>query len=65
VYSKGGELEKFAGRDITYSLAKNSLTDVKDEYNMDEFNEEELSNINKWENYYKGKYKIVGILKKE
>jgi membrane-associated progesterone receptor component len=62
MYSKGGELEKYAGKDVTYSLAKNILECEDVEYKIEDFNEKETKAMNGWENYYQGKYKIVGIL---
>jgi membrane-associated progesterone receptor component len=59
MYLGEGELANFPGKDVTYALAKNTLTDVQQDYDYESFTKEEKENVDKWEIYYKGKYKSI------
>eukprot|EP01083_Nonionella_stella_P279044 949132_1 len=62
-YGPKGGYHIFAGHDITYALAMNSLKqDNVDKFGVCQFNQEQLTRLNGWKTFFLDKYELIGRL---
>ncbi|KAL0484416.1 steroid-binding protein [Acrasis kona] len=66
MYAQGSGYSIFAGKEATRGLAKSSLEaeDLKPYGSTEGLTEKENATLTKWQNFYRGRYPVVGRIKK-